>query len=294
VPIDGRTAASDADAVFDGPNRPDAPRVGQGRSAGCRGRLATGFLDKAKDAADRAAERARTAAEHASEIASVGADRATTQVRVTKIQAGGQFKVAAGQARVGAGQFGKATSEAVGTAATAVSDPANQARAKMTARAGLTKARSGLSGMIDRIDPGLMADLVIKSTTLQEKANRSLREKGSPYRINEITITAGIPPDVAFTIGRIDVMEEIKPSRVVDDELESGSGAQAEPDQVPALGSQLEPSITSDAETELDEAVESGDEPDLEPDALGGHGVLLDAVRGIDGADPIPELVARP
>ncbi|MGH2465666.1 MAG: hypothetical protein ACRDGI_09430, partial [Candidatus Limnocylindrales bacterium] len=35
----------------------------------------------------------------------------------------------------------------------------------------------------------------------------------SPYRINEITITAGLPPDVAFTIGRIEVEEEdISPS----------------------------------------------------------------------------------
>jgi hypothetical protein len=57
-------------------------------------------------------------------------------------------------------------------------------------------------------DPGLLADVVIKATSLQEKANPRLREKSSPYRINEITITAGIPPDVAFTIGRIEVEEE--------------------------------------------------------------------------------------
>lgn len=124
-----------------------------------------------------------------------------------------------------AGQLGKATSEAVGTAATAVSDPTNQAKAKVVARSGLTKAKSGLSGAIDRIDPGVMADLVIKSTTLQERANRSLREKGSPYRINQITITAGIPPDVAFAIGRIEVEEEaegaLQPADVVDEPVDA-------------------------------------------------------------------------
>jgi hypothetical protein len=218
---------------------------------------ATGLLDKAKEAADHAAVRARSAAEAAADRASVASD----------------------QAKVVAGQLGKATSEAVGTATTAVTDPANQARAKVTARAGLSKAKSGLSGMIDRIDPGLMADLVIKSTTLQEKANRSLREKGSPYRINEITITAGIPPDVAFTIGRIDVLEEdpsaieadpdaIAPSTIVDSPLddEASPAAAAGPDAGAAL---------------------NGNEPgDDVLDPLLGGGPAAD--------DPIPELVAEP
>jgi hypothetical protein len=65
-----------------------------------------------------------------------------------------------------------------------------------------------VTGRGSHIDRGLLADVVIKATSLQEKANRRLREKSSPYRINEITITAGIPPDVAFTIGRIEVEEE--------------------------------------------------------------------------------------
>jgi hypothetical protein len=33
--------------------------------------------------------------------------------------------------------------------------------------------------------------------------NRSLREKGSPYRIAEISISASIPPAVSFSIGRL-------------------------------------------------------------------------------------------
>ncbi len=185
--------------------------------------VVTGLLDKAREAA-----------EHAS-----------NQARITTIQAGDQFRVATGQAKVVAGQLGKATTEAVGTAATAAADPANHAKAKVVARSGLTKAKSGLSGAIDRIDPGLMADLVIKSTTLQERANRSLREKGSPYRINQITITAGIPPDVAFTIGRIEVEQEaegaLQPSDVADEPLDQavdddGAAGDDDDDEPPATG----------------------------------------------------------
>jgi hypothetical protein len=38
--------------------------------------------------------------------------------------------------------------------------------------------------------------------------NSSLRDKNSPYRINEISIAASIPPGVTFAIGRIDVQQE--------------------------------------------------------------------------------------
>lgn len=158
-----------------------------------------GLFDKAKEAAEQAAERARSAAEQASSRASGATDRTS-------------LRAAADQARAAAGQFGKATSEAVGNAATAVADPSNQAHARDAASRGFKRAKSGVASMIDRIDPGLLADIVIKATSLQEKANRRLREKHSPYRINEITITAGLPPDVAFTIGRIEVEEEDIPA----------------------------------------------------------------------------------
>jgi hypothetical protein len=158
-----------------------------------------GLFDKAKEAAEQAAERARSAAEQASSRASGATDRTS-------------LRAAADQARAAAGQLGKATSDAVGNAATAVSDPTNQAHARDAASRGFKRAKSGVASMIDRIDPGLLADIVIKATSLQEKANRRLREKHSPYRINEITITAGLPPDVAFTIGRIEVEEEDIPA----------------------------------------------------------------------------------
>jgi hypothetical protein len=70
-------------------------------------------------------------------------------------------------------------------------------------------AKRGLVSALDRIDPGILADVVIKATALQETANRALRQKGSMYRIGEITITAGLPPQVGFTIARLgDAPEE--------------------------------------------------------------------------------------
>ena len=60
-------------------------------------------------------------------------------------------------------------------------------------------AKKGMAGIVDRIDPGILADIIIKATALQEKANNSLRLKGSPYRIGEITITAALPPQVGFS-----------------------------------------------------------------------------------------------
>jgi hypothetical protein len=70
-------------------------------------------------------------------------------------------------------------------------------------------ARRGVSTVVERIDPGVLADLIIKSTALQEMTNTSLREKQSPYRIAEVNITASIPPGITFSISRMDDMDEV-------------------------------------------------------------------------------------
>lgn len=72
------------------------------------------------------------------------------------------------------------------------------------AREAVGMAKRGVNTVIERIDPATLADLVIKATALQEMTNKSLRRKGSPYRISEISISASIPPGVSFSIGRID------------------------------------------------------------------------------------------
>ena len=129
-----------------------------------------GFLQKAKDAAAVAADQARIAAS----------------------QVGGQAKVVGSQMGEQARVLGEKAQ-----------DPVVQARAKRQASGALHAARRGMNTMVERIDPGTLADLIIKSTALQEKTNRALKSKASPYRVQEIVITASIPPGVSFSIGRI-------------------------------------------------------------------------------------------
>ena len=120
-------------------------------------------------------------------------------------QAAGQAAVAAAKVSVDVGsQAAKAGAELGGKAAAAtaatIKDPANKARA----RAALRKAKRGFTTALERIDPRILADVVVKATSLQEKANRSLQERGSVYRIGEITIGASIPPSIQFSIERVD------------------------------------------------------------------------------------------
>jgi len=72
------------------------------------------------------------------------------------------------------------------------------------AKEAVGQARKSMATVIEKIDPSTLAELVIKATALQEKTNASLRDKKSPYRIAEISITASIPPGVSFVISRID------------------------------------------------------------------------------------------
>ena len=83
---------------------------------------------------------------------------------------------------------------------TTIRDPATQARA----RSALNKAKQGFTTALERIDPKILADVVIKATSLQERANASLKDRGSVYRIGEIGIGASIPPSITFTIERVD------------------------------------------------------------------------------------------
>jgi hypothetical protein len=91
-------------------------------------------------------------------------------------------------------------SKAAAATAATIRDPATKARA----RAALKKAKRGFTTVLERIDPRILADVVVKATSLQEKANASLKERGSAYRIGEITIGASFPPSIQFSIERID------------------------------------------------------------------------------------------
>src|SRR3990170_4579997 len=83
------------------------------------------------------------------------------------------------------------------------------------------QARRGMVTLVEKIDPALLADIIIKATALQEHANDALRDKRSAYRIGELTITATIPPQIGFAITRIsdDELEELRGSAVDSSEL---------------------------------------------------------------------------
>ena len=104
------------------------------------------------------------------------------------------------RAKQAASQTAAAAQGAAQRASASLSDPATAEKA----RGALSRAKKGLSTAIDRIDPSVLADVIIKATALQEKANAALRAKGSVYRIGEIGIGASIPPSVTFTISRLD------------------------------------------------------------------------------------------
>jgi len=70
------------------------------------------------------------------------------------------------------------------------------------------RAGAAFSAFVERINPGLLADLIIHATAAQEKTNKALRERGSQYRISEMYLTASIPPQVGFYIARLGDAEE--------------------------------------------------------------------------------------
>ena len=119
-------------------------------------------------------------------------------------------------AEAAAAKAGEAASSATRTA----QDPATQEKLSVQAKQAMGAARRGITTVVERIDPGVLADLIVKATALQEMTNGSLREKHSPYRISEVSITASIPPGVSFAISRLeDVDEVLTGSEVASSEL---------------------------------------------------------------------------
>jgi len=152
------------------------------------------FLQKAKEKASEVAREAADASARAAGAVSAKAHDPETQERVK----GGLATAgkAAGDASVKAAD---ASTKAAGAVAAKAQDPATQAKVKD----GIAAAGRGARTMVERIDPGILADVIIKATALQERANASLRRKGSIYRIGEIQVTASLPPGISFSIERV-------------------------------------------------------------------------------------------
>ena len=159
-------------------------------------------------------------------------------------------EAAAEGAQHAAEQARNTANEAAGVASRTAADPSTQEKLGQQARAAVGAARRGVSTIVERIDPGVLADLIIKATALQEMTNTSLRDKRSPYRINEISIAASIPPGVTFAIGRIDVQEEmptgaeVSSAELVDEQIPGGSvisldGTTLSDEQIAEVGNAL-------------------------------------------------------
>ncbi len=161
------------------------------------------ILDRAREQARAAADHARTAAEQARSAAEARGEPEAGGVGPDDAQA-----LDDGRPLDVAGLGDDPASEPLadpaltGDARLDVDARPGHSDAFSLAHLGLNRARAGLTGVVDRIDPALLADVVIKATSLQETANAALSAKGSPYRISDILITATIPPGITFTIGR--------------------------------------------------------------------------------------------
>jgi len=152
------------------------------------------FLQKAKDKASGVARDAADASTRAAGAVSARAHDPETQEKL-KSGLASAGRTAADASTRAADASAKAASAAVAK----VQDPATQARVK----SGIASAGRGARTMVERIDPGILAEVVIKATALQERANARLRAKGSIYRIGEIQVTASLPPGISFSIERI-------------------------------------------------------------------------------------------
>jgi hypothetical protein len=162
------------------------------------------------------------------------------------------------KAREAASQVATEARQAAGTVADKAQDAETHAKVKAQAAKSAGMARRGMKTVIERIDPATLAELIIKATALQEMANKALREKGSPYRISEITISATIPPGVNFAIGRID-----------DPEAAAAANLRSSTELLAAAGAADEATIVSlageDDVVELAEAAAEDEGNDAEP-----------------------------
>ena len=167
-----------------------------------------GVLDRARQAAVQAAEQARHApaiADRIGEVPAVGGEPGPGDARRQPRGVGPEDD-----------PWQQASSE------TALPGPAGEPAAPgqsvdwsqlgIQVRDAAGRAKGGLASVLERVDPGMLADVVVRATALQETTNRSLRDRGSPYRIGELTIIATIPPQIAFSIQRLGDREDAQPS----------------------------------------------------------------------------------
>jgi hypothetical protein len=228
------------------------------------------FLQKAKEKASEVAREAADASTRAAGSVAEKVQDPDTQQRVK-----GGLSTAGKSAA-------DASVKAAGAVAAKAQDPETQAKVK----GGLASAGRSARTVVERIDPGILADVIIKATALQEKANARLRRKGSIYRIGEIQVTASLPPGISFSIERIAEAEE--DGAAVAQLHSSTEILAAEAALLPAEHADAAPAIVSlDGEEQAAIAFEIADAEasmDAAVDVLGGSGSPAAAdAGGVDG-----------
>ena len=123
-------------------------------------------------------------------------------------------------------------------------------RAAEQARIAASQAGAQAKATTERVKRSMtherLAALIVKATALQERTNEELRAKNSPYRIQEITVTASIPPNIGFTIARladpeligkvvesVEILEELGEAPVLEMETPPAAEAPAPVEQSP-------------------------------------------------------------
>jgi hypothetical protein len=122
---------------------------------------------------------------------------------------------AAGRAAaVATDKAGEAAAAGIEKASVVARDPATHAKAKVVARGAAhgagraaDAAGRGVKSALDKLNPGTLAAIVIKATSIQEQANAALRRSKSLYRIGGIEIGAAFPPSISFQIVRAAELE---------------------------------------------------------------------------------------
>lgn len=158
------------------------------------------------------------------------------------------------RAKNAAGQMADQARQTVEQVTDRAGDPDAQERMRLRVSGGMRLAGRRMRTVVERIDPATLADLIIKATAVQELTNRALRERGSPYRIAEITVAATIPPGVNFTIGRVAEGETPADSRSSTELLADAPAEEA----ILSLGGSSEI-------TELAELADAEDDPAVTP-----------------------------
>ena len=163
------------------------------------------------------------------------------------------------KARDAANQAADQARAAADQARQRASDPNNAERARQAmqaagvqARAAGTAAKRGLTNLVN---PEMLADLIIKSTAIQEKTNKALRAKGSAYRVAEVTITATLPPQIGFSIGRLGEIEEVLTGHELDSTILV--------DQVVAEEAAADAADAANGSHDPDEALQQGIEDEV-------------------------------